>query len=264
MDNSENIPVGIEAFEEENETAVSSGPGNQSDGGAASKTSTETTGKAPKSEGFFTRHAKKLNLVLVAALAVAVTVIIQQQGAIHSKSGMEMPKNHPDVSQMMSPGGRTNPEADASEIQKLRKQMSQRPQDPAPAKQLGKLFFDQGYYSDAASNFREAAKRDSRDIEIQMMLGASLYGMSDYTAAKQAWEQATNLDPTKAEPWYNLGFVYLMSEPPDYDNTRRVWNKVQELAPDSDMAQEVQRQLENIGKLPGKPAPSTSTQQGAR
>lgn len=264
MENSENIPVGIEAFEEEDESATSSMPESQSDDGAASESNAETAVKASKSEGFLTRHAKKLNLVLVAALAVAVTVIIQQQGATRAGSGMQMPKNHPDISRMMSSEGRMNPEADASEIQKLRTQMSQRPQDSAPAKQLGKLFFDQGYYSDAASNFREAAKRDSHDIEIQMMLGASLYGTSDYAGAKQAWEQAAKLDPTKAEPWYNLGFVYLMSEPPDYENTRRVWGKVQELAPDSDMAKEVKKQLENIGKPTVKPSSGAATQQGVR
>lgn len=243
-------PVGIEAFEDGDATPETT-PRPQNEPSADHKTAPEKDqqkakdkGKDPEGKpGFFTRHATKINLVLVVALAIAITIIIQQQGA---NRGMQMPEGHPDISQGAMDMGDQAPGLNSAEVEKLQKQMSANPQDPKPAKELGKLYFDEGFYADATTNFRQAAKLDPRDIETQMMLGTSLYGMSDYDGAKAAWEKATEIDPTKAEPWYNLGFVYLMSDPPDYENNARVWGKAKELAPDSDMAAEITRQLDNI------------------
>ena len=56
----------------------------------------------------------------------------------------------------------------------------------------------------------------------------------------------TELDPGVAEPWYNLGFLYMARTPPDAGRATECWNKVIEIAPDSDLAAGVRTHLSRI------------------
>ena len=57
----------------------------------------------------------------------------------------------------------------------------------------------------------------------------------------------TELDPTTAEPWYNLGYLYMARTPPDEERAADCWNRVLQLAPDSQMAAAVQGHLGRMG-----------------
>lgn len=60
----------------------------------------------------------------------------------------------------------------------------------------------------------------------------------------------TELDSSVAEPWYNLGFLYMAKTPPETGRATECWNKVLEIAPDSDLAAGVRTHLNRISSSP--------------
>jgi len=77
------------------------------------------------------------------------------------------------------------------------------------------------------------------DADAHLELGVILFNLDDLDGAKDEWTRVTELDPTSARAWYNLGFYYLYQDPPDYDMAREVWNTVVQLDPNSDLASTV-------------------------
>jgi len=82
--------------------------------------------------------------------------------------------------------------------------------------------------------------KDPNDAEAHLQLGLILFeDEDDYEGARQQWELVTQIDPTIAEAWYNLGFYYADKEPPDCANASAMWAKVVDINPQSDLANNV-------------------------
>lgn len=78
---------------------------------------------------------------------------------------------------------------------------------------------------------------DPDDIQAHLELGVLVFDEADPSQAQYHWEKITQIDPTVAQAWYNLGFLYQTLDPPQPDKAQEAWGKVVELEPDSDMAQ---------------------------
>lgn len=185
----------------------------------------------------------KLTFVLTVLLAIAVVIIVRQAGLGPSANdNPTLPANHPDISQMDMGQMAT---LDEEKVAELNQKIEDNPQDVDTLKELGKTYVDARQYQNALDALNKAIEVAPDDMESHLMAGVCKYSLNNFEGAKESWMKATELDPTKAEPWFNLGFVYLMEEPVDEAELTRVWDKVLELAPDSDMAADIMKYRES-------------------
>lgn len=75
-------------------------------------------------------------------------------------------------------------------------------------------------------------EREPSHIDARLELGVLLMGSGDVAGAEEQWLAATQLDPERIEPWYNLGFLYLSQQPADTASARDAWQRVLEIDPD--------------------------------
>jgi Flp pilus assembly protein TadD len=92
------------------------------------------------------------------------------------------------------------------------------------------------------------------DVDLLLELGASLFNANRAEEAKAHWERATRIEPTAAQAWYYLGFYWLSTEPPDFDQARAAWETVLDLEPESDLASAVQTHITGLLET-ASPAP---------
>lgn len=194
----------------------------------------------------------KVNLILVALLAAAVVIIIQQTGR-SAPSGMTETNGAQASAMPMENTG--FPALDETRAAELKKQAEAEPDNVGVLRDLGKLYFDSGLYQDAIVHFERALQIQPDDIEVLLSLGVAEYSVNNYTAAEQHWLRATQINPKLAEPWYNLGFLYLAQTPPNYEGVEKAWGKVVEIDPASELAQTAAAHLERMRDSAGTPSP---------
>ncbi len=95
---------------------------------------------------------------------------------------------------------------------------------------------------------------DPSDVDARLELGVLYFNQARVAEAEEQWLEVTQLDPQNLEAWYNLGFVYLSASPADMEGARNAWERVVEIAPDSDLAKTVQMHLEGVET----PSPETT------
>ncbi|MDP9801565.1 tetratricopeptide (TPR) repeat protein [Arcanobacterium wilhelmae] len=207
------------------------------------------------------RGYTKLEIVLVVLLAICLVIIIRQSGA--NSSPTSLPSGHPDISQMQgNPAGAGSKSAsaghqtlDEKKVEELKKKLEANPKDLQARKDFGKLYFDAGFYQDASGHFDGALEIEPNDMETLLIAGVAKFNVNDFDGAEKLWKKATEVDPSKPEPWFDLGYVYLMRKPVDEANLKAAWDKVLELAPNSDMAKDINEYRKSSG-----PKSATSTQ----
>lgn len=197
----------------------------------------------------------RVNLVLVVLLAAAVVIIIRQTGLMGQQAGqdgsaMTMPSNHPAV------GAGADPSAVASMDQaepvdtgleaSLKAEAEADSTNISARQQLGVMYLKADLYQDAVTWLQQILDIDPDNLDALLAIGSAEYQSSQYDAAERHWRRVTELDPGVAEPWYNLGFLYMARTPPDAGRATECWNKVIEIAPDSDLAAGVRTHLSRI------------------
>jgi tetratricopeptide (TPR) repeat protein len=200
-------------------------------------------GAAPKGQTKSAGGIGRVNLVLVALLAAAIVIIVQQVGrsptpetaATANPAATAIPSNATEY-----------PALDEARETELKGQLETDPDNVGLLRDLGKLYFDSGLYQDAVIQFDKALQLAPDDVEVLLSLGVAEYSLNNYSAAEQHWLRATEVAPELPEPWYNLGFLYMAQTPPDYAGVERAWGKVVEIAPDSELAQTAAAHLERF------------------
>ncbi|MDO5672764.1 MAG: hypothetical protein Q4G30_07930 [Actinomycetaceae bacterium] len=126
----------------------------------------------------------------------------------------ELPEGHPPTDSASAPAlmGRADPEAEKQRIAELEEILKQQPDDVNALLELGVLVFDQGNVS----------------------------------VAQSYWERAKTLDPNRVQVWFNLGFLYMSSDPPDTQAAHDAWAKVLELEPNSQLATVVRNHMKAL------------------
>ena len=184
--------------------------------------------------------AAKVNLVLVVLLCAAVVIIIQQAGRNANNSQTQMPANHPSVNSSINPSDVAQmDEAEPVDSQleaDLKAKAEADPNDIASRQQLGQMYLKATLYQDAISWFQQILDISPSNLDALLAIGVAEYQSNMYTEAETHWRRAAELAPDVAEPWYNLGFLYMAQTPPNVDQANECWNKVLEVAPDSEMA----------------------------
>lgn len=197
----------------------------------------------------------RVNLVLVVLLAAAVVIIIRQTGLMGQQAGqdgsaMTMPSNHPAVGAGADPSAvasmdRAEP-VDTGLEASLKAEAEADSTNISARQQLGVMYLKADLYQDAVTWLQQILDIDPDNLDALLAIGSAEYQSSQYDAAERHWRRVTELDPGVAEPWYNLGFLYMARTPPDSGRATECWNKVIEIAPDSDLAAGVRTHLSRI------------------
>lgn len=99
---------------------------------------------------------------------------------------------------------------------------------------------------------------DPDDVAANLELGVLTFNEGDVARAEQLWTRVTEVDPRNPQAWFNLGFVHLSQDPPDEAAARAVWEKVLEVAPESDLAATVRSHLAAFEAAAASPSPTSS------
>ena len=208
-----------------------------------------------------------MNLVLVMLLAAAVVIIVRQMGLIgqagQDGSAMTMPSNHPAV------GASADPSAvaamDQAEPVDTDKEASLKAEAEADStnitarQELGVMYLKADLYQDSITWLQQVLDIDPNNLDALLAIGSAEYGSNQYDAAEKHWRRAAEVDPGVAEPWYNLGFLYMAKTPPDTGRAVECWNKVLEISPDSELAAGVRTHLSRIATASPTAAPAPAT-----
>ena len=201
-------------------------------------------------------HAKssavggKVNLVLVALLAAAIVIIVQQTGITNRESASSQ-----GAASGMPSGMSTFAQIDQARVDELKAQIDADPSDAAARQQLAELYLDAALYQDAIEQLDQVLQITPDDLDALLAIGVAEFNLSQDEQAEQHWLRATQVAPAQAEPWYNLGFLYMAQTPPDYDKVEQAWGRVIELDPDSELAATARAHLERARAA--SPTPST-------
>ena len=208
----------------------------------------------------------RVNLVLVMLLAAAVVIIVRQMGLIgqagQDGSAMTMPSNHPAV------GASADPSAvaamDQAEPVDTDKEASLKAEAEADStnitarQELGVMYLKADLYQDSITWLQQVLDIDPDNMDALLAIGDAEYGANQYDAAEKHWRHAAEVDPSVAEPWYNLGFLYMAKTPPDTGRAVECWNKVLEIAPDSELAAGVRTHLSRIATATATAPPAAT------
>ncbi|MBB1512332.1 hypothetical protein H5399_06890 [Tessaracoccus sp. MC1627] len=104
----------------------------------------------------------------------------------------------------------------------------------------------------------EATLADSpEDVAANLELGVLTFNDGDVKRAEQLWTTVTEVDPSNPQAWFNLGFVHLSEDPPNAEAAQADWQRVLDVAPDSDLAATVRSHLDALAASAASPSPSS-------
>lgn len=97
------------------------------------------------------------------------------------------------------------------------------------------------------------------NTDERTILGVYYFNGSDIPNAQKQWDEVVKQDPKKAEAYFDLGYLYLIKEPPDNDKAIAAWQKVLEIDPQSDMAKTVSEHISALSTASPSPATPAAT-----
>ncbi len=196
--------------------------------------------------------ASKINLVLVVLLVAAVVIIVKQAGtSTNTNTSVQNPHANQTMSQMWK-------EPDQARVDELTAKVEQNPDDIESMSELGAIYYKAALYDDAIAWQERILEKDPNNIDALLALGVSQFDTNQLEQAEKNWMRVTELKPQAAEPWYNLGFLYLNKKPADYDKARAAWTKVIELEPDSELGQAAKSHLSAMVNQSADPSSTPS------
>ncbi|MBW3067965.1 MULTISPECIES: tetratricopeptide repeat protein [unclassified Actinomyces] len=199
----------------------------------------------------------RLNLVLVALLAAAVVIIVQQAGQ-DDAADTALPEGHPSIAATADASAiAAMDEAEPVDTEREAELQAQAQADPADAQsrqELGVMYLKAALYQDSITWLQQILDVDPDNLDALLTIGVAEYQSNQYEQAEAHWLRAAEIDPDVAEPWYNLGFLYMARTPPDADRANQCWEKVLQLAPDSEMAANVRGHVGTMGSATATPS----------
>jgi tetratricopeptide (TPR) repeat protein len=202
------------------------------------ETAGTTAGQARRLQAAPPRRNRSLVRTAIAAGAivgaVAIAVVVYNAGAtsVPGFTGTPAPE---------APAGAA--QIDQARVTELMQKITADPKDVTALQELGDIYFAVGDYSTAGGWMEKILAADPKNLTARLALGAAAFNLGKSADAESQWRQVLELDPENVEAHYDLGFMYLSQDPPDMANVKAEWNKVIEIAPDSDVAKTVQQHL---------------------
>ncbi len=139
---------------------------------------------------------------------------------------------------------------DTERIAELMTQAQQDPNNKDVLFELGETYFLAQQWQPGIDWFTKFLALDPNNIHARTDVGTAQFNLGRFEEAKAAWLFVLQVDPNDVQAHYNLGFLYANAEPVDLASAQAEWQKVVELAPESELAQTVQVHLQGLVDQP--------------
>lgn len=195
----------------------------------------------------------KRAVVAVAVLAITAGVVV----GVYNLGGSQ-DKAKP---QGAAEGPTLNP-AQEARVSKLMRKLKSKPKDVTTLVALGNIFFEARDFNNAGGWMKQALTIDPGNVKARMALGAAEFNIGDTKGAQRDWLRVVAADPKNVEAYYDLGFLYVSRKQPDLADAKKMWGKVVELAPNSNVAKTVSTHLKGLEKAEAKTGAPSGGKQG--
>jgi tetratricopeptide (TPR) repeat protein len=149
--------------------------------------------------------------------------------------------------QAAAPSGQqpSAPALDENRAAQLKAQAEGDPRNAAARVQLGNLYFDSERFDEAARWYAAALKIDPRAVDVSTDLGIAYYYTNQPDKALAQFEKSLAIDPVHSKTLLNVGVVRAWGKQ-DLEGAARAWERVIEVAPNSQEAARAKQGLEGI------------------
>lgn len=134
---------------------------------------------------------------------------------------------------------------DERRVEELRAEALKSPRDATPRVQLGNLYFDSERYEEAAKWYTEALAINPNDANVSTDLGITYYYRNQPDRALEQFERSLEIDPKHSKTLLNVGVVRAWGKQ-DLEGAAKAWERVLEVAPNSQEAQRAKQGLDGI------------------
>jgi cytochrome c-type biogenesis protein CcmH/NrfG len=186
---------------------------------------------------------------ILGVLAVAVIVGVYQLG----KPSGDLPAMTAAQGASASPA----PTLDATKVADLMMKIQANPKDTESLQALADLYYTAGDFKNSKTFLDKILAFDPKNEKALVGSGAAAFNAGDTASAEKVWTQASAYYPNNVEVHYDLGFLYMTTN--RTDKMQAEWATVVKLAPDSDMAKNVQQHVSSTTASPSPGASASST-----
>jgi len=144
-----------------------------------------------------------------------------------------------------APGQQQPAVLDEARVQALQTIVNNDPKNAEARVQLGNVYFDGERYPDAIKWYEEALRIDPKNVNASTDLGVSYYYSNDPDRALKQFDYSLSLDPKHTKTLLNQGIVRAFGKQ-DLDGATASWQKVVQIAPDSQEGQAARRALDSM------------------
>jgi tetratricopeptide (TPR) repeat protein len=134
---------------------------------------------------------------------------------------------------------------DEGRVQALQTIINSDPKNAEARVQLANTYFDGERYPEAIKWYEEALRLDPKNVNASTDLGVSYYYSNNPDRALKQFEHSLSIDPKHTKTLLNRGIVQAFGKQ-DLDGATASWQKVVELAPDSQEGQAAKRALDSM------------------
>jgi tetratricopeptide (TPR) repeat protein len=134
---------------------------------------------------------------------------------------------------------------DENRVAELRAAALKDSRDATPRVQLGNLYFDSERYEEAAKWYTEALAITPTDVDVSTDLGITYYYRNQPDRALEQFERSLKIDPKHSKTLLNIGVVRAWGKQ-DLEGAAQAWERVLEVAPNSEEAQRAKQGLDGI------------------
>ena len=137
------------------------------------------------------------------------------------------------------------PALDENRIAQLKAQAERETRNADVRAQLGNLYFDGERFDEAARWYLAALEIEPKNVNVNTDLGIAYYYTNEPDRALAQFEQSLALDPRHSKTLLNIGVVRAWGKQ-DLEGAAKAWERVIEVAPNSEEAARAKQGLEGI------------------
>lgn len=165
----------------------------------------------------------------------------------------------PSVQQASAPPAKA---IDENQAATLRADIQREPNNAKPRVALGNLYYDAERFDEAARWYEDALKLNPKDPNVSTDLGMAYFYLDQTDRALQQFDYSLSLDPTHRMTLLQQGRVRAFGKQ-DLEGAAASWQKIIQLAPDSQEGQAAKRMLDGLKSAhPGIGGGTPSTPRG--
>jgi cytochrome c-type biogenesis protein CcmH/NrfG len=190
-------------------------------------------------------------IALLAGFAIGATVgilymINRGEKEVERVAMIQKPQVAPQGDPMPVPKG-PDPVEVASKTQTLKEILKKDPKNLAAWMELGNLYFDSDHPEEAIDAYSQylAIKPDNPDVRTDM--GIMYRALGDFDRAIEEFKKAAQSDPKHINSHYNIGIV-LLHDKKDIKGAIKAWEEYLKVDPNSERAERIRAQMDNLKK----------------